>query len=336
MCTRQMLVGAGVVVTVAGALAQPATPHRFEFHEDHMGTRFRIVLYAADDAAARGASRAAFSRIAELDSIMSDYKQDSELMRLNRSAGGPSVAVSPDLWRVLHQAQDFARLTDGAFDPTVGPVVRLWRRARKLRELPEPQRLAEARALVGFRFLHLDDGAHTARLDKAGMQLDLGGIAKGYAADAAVKTLRDHGIVSALVAAGGDLVAAEPPPDSDHWRIAVAALAPLERSEPKLRLSRAAVSTSGDAEQFVEIGGQRYSHIIDPFTGLGLTNGVQATVVAGDGTTSDALATALCVLGPERGLPIIERLPGAAGRCVWKKNDALVERRSPRFPALTP
>ncbi len=301
-----------------------------------MGTRFRIVLYAADESAARRASQAAFGRIAELDSILSDYKPDSELMRVSRSAGGPAVAVSLDLWRVLHRAQEIARLTDGAFDPTIGPLSRLWRRARKLREPPAPQRLAEARALVGYRFLHLDETARAIRFDKPGMQLDLGGIAKGYAADAAQKVLRDLGITRALVAAGGDVVAADPPPGIDHWRVAIAALSSAERAESALPLCRAAVSTSGDAEQFVEIDGRRYSHIVDPFTGLGLTNGVQATVVAADGTASDALATALCVLGPERGLPIIERVAGVAGRCVWKKNDALVERRSSHFPVLKP
>jgi thiamine biosynthesis lipoprotein len=147
------------------------------------------------------------------------------------------------------------------------------------------------------------------------MRLDFGGIAKGYAADEMVKALRSGGHSRCLVAAGGDIVAGEPPPDASAWDVAIAPLGPGDLP-PTLRLANAAVSTSGDAEQFVEIAGRRYAHIVDPKTGLGLTDRLAVTVVAPDGTTSDALATAAAVLGPKRGIELVESAPACAARFV--------------------
>jgi thiamine biosynthesis lipoprotein len=290
-----------------------ATLQRYEFTSVHMGTTFRIVLYAPDEKVAKTAADAAFKRIAELDGIMSDYKSTSELMQLCKKAGGEPVPVSDDLFRVLTRALEISRLTDGAFDITVGPVVRLWRIARRTMKLPDPDDLSHARALVGYDKVQLDPKNKTVRLTTKGMLLDLGGIAKGYAAQAALEVLRQHGIRHALVAGGGDIVVGDAPPDAKGWRIGIA---PLENPNAKpqriLLLTNAAVSTSGDAEQYVEIGGKRYSHIVDPKTGLGLTTRMSVTVVALDGKTSDGLATGMCVLGPERGLPVIEKIGNAA------------------------
>jgi thiamine biosynthesis lipoprotein len=278
-----------------------------------MGTQFRIVFYAPDEAAAKKAADAAFARIAHLDDTMSDYKETSELMALGRQAGGPPVKVSDDLFRVLAASQKVARRSDGAFDVTIGPVVRLWRRARRQRELPAPQRLAAARELVGYEKLILNEQARTARLLKKGMLLDLGGIAKGFAADEAQAVLKQHGIRSALVAAGGDIVVSGPPPGSPGWRIGIAPLdAPDKPPTRQLVLKDAAVSTSGDAEQFVEINGKRYSHIVDPKTGVGLLGRNSVTVVAPNGMTSDSLATAVSVLGPAKGIELIDTTEGTA------------------------
>lgn len=286
---------------------------RFEFSQVHMGTLFRIVLYAPDAATAGRASSAAFERIGRLDDIMTDYRPSSELRTLCRQAGGPPVRVSNDLFRVLAAAQELARRTDGAFDVTVGPVVRLWRRARRQHELPDPERLARARDLVGYDKLRVDPEARTAQLMKKGMLLDLGGIAKGYAADEALGALRRHGIRSALVAAGGDIAVSGPPPGKQGWRIGIAPLeSPSKRPKRYLVLHAAAVSTSGDVEQHIETGGKRYSHIVDPKTGLGLLGRRSVTVMAPNATTSDSLATAVSVLGPERGLELIKSTPRAA------------------------
>lgn len=294
-----------------------------------MGTLFRVTLYAADEQSASVAKSAAFARAKELDEKFTDYRDDSELMRLSARAGEGPIVVSGDLYRVLDRAQDLARVSDGAFDVTIGPVVRLWRLSRRTRELPPVGELDAARSLVGRRNLTLDAKASTAELLKKGMRLDLGGIAKGFAADEMAKVLRSRGVNRALVAAGGDIVALDPPPDADGWRVAVAGVGDEPRTT--LLLKNAAVSTSGDAEQFVEIGGTRYSHIVNPRTGIGLTVRMAVTVTAPDATTSDALATACAVIGPEQAMSVIEKIPGTAVHIVQIVDKKTEARESPRF-----
>jgi thiamine biosynthesis lipoprotein len=305
---------------------------RFEFKQVHMGTEFRIVLYAPNETIAKKAADAAFARIAELDGIMSDYKSTSELMQLCKKAGGEAVSVSDDLLKVLTRALEISRLTEGAFDVTVGPVVRLWRRARRTMKLPDADELAAARKLVGWQQVEVDAKAKTVKLATRGMLLDLGGIAKGYAAQAALEVLRRHGITRALVAASGDIAVSDAPPGAAGWKIGVA---PLENPNAKpshyLSLTNAAVSTSGDTEQYVEIDGKRYSHIVDPKTGLGLTTRMTVTVINTDGKTSDGLATGLCVLGPKRGLEIVEKMEHAAALYIVAGPDGPVEQASKRF-----
>jgi FAD:protein FMN transferase len=338
MRDRRGRLSVGVVVTVAlavahgpGVAAEPLT--RFEYVEPHMGTRFRIILYAADEAAAKRASQAAFRRVADLNGIMSDYLPTSELMRLCAKAGDGPVPVSPDLFAILARAQEIAERSDGAFDVTVGPVVRLWRLSRRTQRLPDPAKLAAARALVDYRNVVLDPAARTVTLKKVGMQLDLGGIAKGYAAEAAQVELKANGITRAIVAASGDMVATGPPPDADGWPVGIGGVGEDARNAPKLLLRDAAVSTAGDAEQYVEIDGNRYSHIVDPRTGLGMTESFQVTVVACDGTTSDGWDTALSVLGPEKGLKIVAGLDSVSARFVRKSATGFEELRSKRWPA---
>ncbi|MCS6852317.1 MAG: FAD:protein FMN transferase [Gemmataceae bacterium] len=322
--------------SAAGQAAEPAL-ERHTFAEPHMGTRFKIILYAPDQATAQQAARAAFARVAELDRIMSDYDAASELMQLCRKAGGPPVRVSEDLFRVLLRAQEMSRRSDGAFDVTIGPVVKLWRRSRKTLRLPEPTALRQALELVGHQRLRLDESTRSVQLLQPGMQLDLGGIAKGYAADAAQQVLRKHGIHRALVAAGGDIVVSGPPPEAPRgWTIGITPLDDDPTTPPKryLTLQNAAVSTSGDAEQYVEIECRRYSHIVDPRTGIGLVGRVSATVVARDGTTADSLATALVVLGPDKGMPVIDATEGAAALFIRKTEAGEEARMSQRFSQL--
>jgi thiamine biosynthesis lipoprotein len=322
------------LLCVGAASAEP-TLMRFTFSERHMGTLFRIVLYAADEESARKASRAAFDRIADLDACMSDYKPDSELMRLCARAGGEPVRVSDELFFVLSRAQDVARRSGGAFDVTVRPVVHLWRLSRRTQQLPDPEKLAQARALVGYKNVRLDARGHTVQLLKPGMQIDLGGIAKGYAADEALAVLKKHGIDHALVAAGGDIACSAAPPGTAGWKVAIAPLPEEEGPQgPWLLLENAAVSTSGDAEQFVEIDGKRYSHIVDPRTGMALVGRMSATVVAKDGITADSLTKVVAVLGADKGFPIIEAVPGASARAVRQEAKGLRTTTSKNFPKL--
>ena len=282
-----------------------------------MGTLYRIKLYASSPDAARSAFRAAFARIADLDATLSDYRPDSELNRLCRTTVHQPMPASADLFRVLTASQKLAEQTDGAFDVTLGPVIRLWREARRAHRLPDAAALREAAARCGYRKLQLDPAHQTVMLDQPGMQLDLGGIAKGYAADAALETLADLGIHSALVAASGDLAFGDPPPGQRGWKIRI------DSPKQVLALSNAALSTSGDEEQHLEIGGRRYSHIIDPATSMGLTSPITVTILARHGIDADALATAVSVLGAERGLALIEARPGVAGRIVTLTGRAL-------------
>lgn len=324
-----LALGLGVVaIAGTGSTGQVPTLERFVFHEPHMGTEFHLVLYSSDAAAASRASRAAFDRVADLNRKLSDYDPESELMRLCAQGGGPPVEVSEDLFRVLERSLELSRASQGAFDPTIGPVGRLWRRARRDRKRPDPELMASAMKRVGYTKIELDAGRRTVRLLQDGMKLDLGGIAKGYAADEALKTLRSLGVNRALVAAAGDITAGDPPPDAEFWRVAVA---PLRRPDlpeapaPMLRLRHQSVSTSGDAEQSVEIDGVRYSHILDPRTGVGVIGRSSATVIAPEGTTSDSLATALSVLGPDQGLALIEATPGAAAYYVRVRDDGTLQ-----------
>jgi FAD:protein FMN transferase len=295
-----------------GSPVEP-TLSRFEFVQPRMGTLFRIICYAPGADVAARASNAAFERIAKLDDIMSDYRPASELMLLCQRSGGPPIEVSEDLFNILAQSQMLAERSDGAFDITVGPVVQLWRRARRRREMPDPQRLAQALELVGCDKIQLDETTRSVRLTTKGMLLDLGGIAKGYAAGEALKVLKRRGIESALVAAGGDIAVSAPPTGKRGWNIGISW--PESSGKPPRRfllLRDAAVSTSGDAEQYVEIGGKRYSHIVDPKTGTGLLDRSSVTVIAPNGAASDGLATAVSVLGPEKGLALIDATEGTA------------------------
>jgi len=274
---------------------------RYEYERILMGVQVRLVMYTTNESAAKAAATAAFERVADLETILSDYQHDSELMLLCDRAGSGSVPVSDDLFRVLEYAEKVSQASDGAFDVTVGPVVQLWRAARRSKNLPDPLALASARAKVGHHLMKLDRRARTVALAIPGMRLDLGGIGKGYAGDEAIKILREHGVASALFEAGGDIVVSAAPPDrAAGWLIET-------QDGRRFDLADAAVSTSGYTEQFVEIDGITYSHVVDPRTGIGLTNQFAATVIARRGITTDALSTAATVLGPERAALLFKR-----------------------------
>ena len=245
------------------------------------------------------------------------------------------VPVSDPLWAVLERSQAMAESSGGAFDVTVGPYVRLWRRARREKELPTPQRLAEARAAVGHKYLKLDPRHHTARLLKPNMRIDLGGIAMGYAVDETMKLLRGRSITRALVDASGDIAVGDPPPGKPGWTIGVVPLSAEGTPSRQILLANAAVSTAGDAFQHVVIDGRRYSHIVDPRTGLGRTDRSAVTVIARDCLTADALDTAVIVMGPEAGLALVERTPGAAAFFVRGSDKGQPEtRETSRFAAF--
>lgn len=275
-----------------------------------MGTAARIVLHAPDATTARAAAGAAFARMEALEDSFSDYRADSELARLCARAGQGPVSVSADLFGVLDRALEVARATGGAFDPTIGPLTHLWRAARAAGVTPAPAELAAARARVDWRALRLDPASRTAELELPGMQLDLGAIGKGIACDAALAVLREQGYGSALVQLSGDHALGDPPPGRAGFTIEVGSGLPGEPAA-RLVLRNCGVSVSGAAEQHLDAGGVRYSHILDPARGSGITAPRTVTVVAATAALADALATAVSVLGPAAGRRIAEQRFGA-------------------------
>jgi len=304
---------------------------RHEYKQLHMGTLFRLVFYVPDGIDAELAARTAFRRIEELENILSSHREDSELRRVSEAAFQSPQVLSSDLYSALDMSLRFARLTDGAFDLTVRPLMHLWRRAGSDGKFPDQLELSQVRRRVGYRHVLLNSRTRSLRFEVSGVEIDLGGVGKGYAADEALKVLRRHQIVSALVDAGGDIRLGLPPPGAGGW---IVELAEGDGDTRKIRLQNCAIAGSGDAFQFVEIEGVRYSHIVDPRTGFGLRGRRSATVIAPEAVTADALATALTVLGPEKGLEIVRRLEGVSAQFVHYVSGEKHVARSQDFPSL--
>lgn len=285
-----------------------AASARYEYAQIHMGMRTRLVVYAPDEAKAASACTAAFARIAQLEDIMSDYRRESELMRLCRRAGQGPTPVSLELFFVLSRAVELSERSGGAFDISAVPYVNLWREARACGRLPSLGELAAVRPLADWRNIRLDRARRTVELTEPGMRLDLGAIGKGYAGDCAIAVLKQHGVRSALFESGGDIVISAAPPGTGGWTISLSH--PADGVPERVCLADAAISTSGDTEQFLIVDGRRFSHVIDPRTGMALTDRWMVTVVAPDGITADSLSTAAAVLGPEAGMALVAQAPG--------------------------
>jgi thiamine biosynthesis lipoprotein len=293
------------------ALTGCASPKRFEFTRIQMGVQCRIVVYGVDRASTEKAAASAFEEIARLDAIMSDYRPESEVSRLSQAPMGEMVPIDADLAHVLTIARRISHASDGAFDVTAGPCVALWRRARKEGRLPQADELQAAKRLVGWRrysTVILGEQAHFFA-DAPGVKIDLGGIAKGYAAQRAVEILGELEHPRSMVAMSGDIVVGDAPPNRPGWIITTP-------DRQRLTLANGAISTSGDDRQFIMINGVRYSHIIDPRTGLGaIAPRPSCTVIAPRGDWADALSTAGYLVGREGWEKLEREFPGT--RVVW-------------------
>lgn len=328
-----------VTLIIISALAIPFQSKTeltlYRFTEPCMGTTCQINLYSMNKEEASRGANAAFLRMKQLDRIMSDYNPESELRQLCRRSGTGPVSVGDDLFKVLTRAKEVSELSNGAFDITVGPVVKLWRRARKSIQMPDKEELEAALKLVGYQSMVLDPLKKTVWLKKTGMILDLGGIAKGYAADESLNVLRKMGISSALVAMGGDVALGDAPPNAKGWKVGIAPV--LEEGDAASRymvLANCAVSTSGDTEQYVEIGGKRYSHLVNPKTGIGLSERISVSIVAPHGIDSDSLTKVVSILGMVKGMELVAKVPGISCRVVTRKNDLLEVKKSDNFPIV--
>ena len=272
---------------------------RYTFTESKMGSPFMIVMYCNDSLQAATLANKSFKLVDSFNNIFSDYNNSSELMQLNEGAVSNTapVKVSPALLEILLLSKNAFAESNGSFDITIGPLVKLWRSARKTKQLPNKEKIAAAKTITGFNYLIIDAIEKTAILTKQGMSLDLGGIAKGWIAQKIIDFLHTQHIAHALADAGGDIAMSAAPPGTKGWTIGVNI---PERQEElldqSLLLQNKAVATSGDAYQYVEKDGIRYSHIVDPNTGYGVTFQRNVTVIANDGATADWLATACSIL----------------------------------------
>lgn len=270
-----------------------------------MGTDLQLKALGSDEAKLQLAIAAAEHELRRIEDLMTDWRA-SPLTRLNDAAGRGATVVPRELAAIVQRAGEISRLTAGAFDITYAGVGRLWDFESRPASVPNDSEIAAALAFVGWDRIAVDDAAGTVTLP-AGMRIGLGGIAKGYGVDRAMQVLLDHGVEHAIVNAGGDLKAlgrngAAP------WEIAVKHPRDREQLVALLRVSNVAMVTSGDYERFFEHEGRRYHHILDPRTGRPGEGAMSATVLAPSAEFADALATALCVLGPGRGLPLVESL----------------------------
>ena len=274
-----------------------AQENRYTYSMQKMGSPFNLVIYADTKQIADSAAQESFKLVDSINIVCSDYDSSAELYKLQFAAVGKPIKVSSMLMELLCTSSQAYKDADGSFDITVGPLSGLWRNARKSQQFPTNAAINEARKRIGFNKVQLDSGAQTITFLQSNMQLDMGAIAKGYAADKVLALLKSFGITNALVDAGGDMVAFGMPPQKKGWTIGINVPGQQEKLlERKLVLSNKAVATSGDAFQYMLHEGKKYAHIIDARTGYGVTFQRNVTVVAPTATTADWLATACSIL----------------------------------------
>jgi thiamine biosynthesis lipoprotein len=293
--------------------------HRYTFDRGLFGTEFRQIFYAPDDSTAQRIRRTIDARMDSLNVVMSDYLDGSEINRLSATAGsGQWVNVSPVLFDVISRAVSIAKTSDGLFDPTIGPLSQLWRRAVRRQSFPTKSELRKAHRLVDYRFIGLRS-PNSIRLKKTGIRLDVGGIGQGYAIDEGLKVFGQLGVKSALLDIGGDILVSGPPPGERGWRILIGATT----DTTTLILRNVGITTSGATHRFLDHNGKRYSHLMNPRTGLGLLHHAQTTVLAPDGTHADALTKVFSVAGIRKSKRLIKRFPGVTVWITEEKNGKL-------------
>ncbi len=301
-----------------------------------MGSPFTVTICADDSIKAAAAANAAFKKADTLNSILSDYIDSSEINRLSATSGqGRYVHVSAVLYDIINISMQAAKLSNGSYDITIGPVVRLWRQARKSKIFPNKDSIALALRSTGYKYLHLDSIHQSVWLEKPGMRLDIGGLGKGFVAQIALNLIRDSGFTSAMVNAGGKIVIGDAPSGTNGWLIGINV--PEEKQaimQQMLVLKNTAVATSGDVYQNLEFNGKKYSHIVDPKTGIGLTHSSNVTAIAPGGAIADWLATACSILTPKKALALIKQFNGGALLISHTENGKIIQQTSPGFESL--
>ncbi len=293
----------------------------FQFSQIHMGMPVTLTVWAESRPSAESACKAAFRRIGELENVFSDYIDGSDVDRVNFAKVGQKVPVAPVFAALVAQSRDVKKISQGAFDPTFGELIKLWRIARRTKQLPSQDAINLVLRDSGLGNVELIDETDDQGNDElyaiknSDLSFDFGGIAKGFIGDRVISLLKEQGIDSACYEAGGDIVCSNPPPGTAGWPIDVP-------GQPELNVSNCGVAVSGDTVQFVVIDNVRYSHVIDVRTGRAITERTMAVVIAPTGTLSDALATAGCVLAADEFQTMINSIDGARG---WQLDAARLE-----------
>ena len=274
-----------------------------------MGSSFEITVVAEDEDFAKESLAIAKKEIIRIENLISSWDQKSETSRINRNAGIAAVEVSKELFDLIFRAQQISKLSSGAFDLTFAAIDKLWNFDGRESEMPNPDTLKASVFNIGYQLIELDEESLTVFLPKKGMKIGFGAIGKGYAADRAKQLLVERGVLGGIINASGDMNTWGTKPDGSSWTIGIVNPMNNKKVFSWFSLEHNAVVTSGDYEKFTQINGRRYSHIIDPRTGIPSQGIVSCTIFASKAELADAIATAVFVMGVESGLFLIDQLP---------------------------
>ncbi len=315
-----MACGLAAACSASRHVSEPVTVKRVQMH---MGTLITITAVAQDESVAQDAVAAGFKEVRRLEALLSTWIPDSELSRVNRAAGQEAVRVSADSLTVVKRSLAIAAMTNGGFNIAVGPAVEAWSVMDRQR-IPDDEELRSLHPLTDWAAVRVDDRSSTVFLPRAGMRIDVGGIGKGYAADRVVEVMRRAGAAAGVVALSGDIKAFGELPGGSGFPVGIRHPRQEDRVLTVIHLKDEAISTAGDYERFFERDGVRYHHILDPVT-LKPARGCQSvTVIAREGTMADGLDTGIFVLGPERGMALVEKLPGVEAIVVDQEGRVLI------------
>jgi len=306
------------ILTILLAFALPSSAATLNDKRSAMGSKFEITAVHSDRGACQAAIDAAYAEIERIEMVLSEWREESPTSEVNRKAGVEPVVVPQEMFNLVRRSLKISKLTDGAFDVTFHTVGKLWNFKSRTAPIPSAADIGAALRDVGYTHVVLDDTRRTIFLDRPGTRIGFGAIGKGYAANRAVFVLRERGVTGGIVNAGGDLVVFGFQEDGAPWRVGIAN--PLDRNRvfAWLDLTDQAIVTSGDYENFIELDGKRYSHILDPRTGWPVEELRSVTIVCPDGELADALATGVSVLGVQKGLSLVNRLKGIEAMLVDK------------------
>lgn len=288
-----------------------------------MGTLVKVRVFTEDSVKAYADMEAAFKEMERVSALLSNYNPTSEVSRLNACAGWGEMRVSQDLLKVLKSSVKFSQITDGAFDVTIRPVLDLWGFSEDEPTVPSREEIESRLKLVGYENISIGPNGQV-ELTLEGMSIDLGGVAKGYGVDQAIEVLKSRGATRAIVDAGGDVRVLGPNPNGDRWHIGIRHPREKDGVIAVVEVDSGSVATSGDYERFFEKDGVRYHHLLNPKTGMPARESVSATVLANSAMDADILSTAAFVLGPDKGVELLNSLSGVEGVIFFEKDGGLV------------